>query len=350
MREMAEPYRVAISPDLFAADGSSVLGDVRLDLLDNAPGVEWRSLGPVGRELTADDLRGLDALALFGQKVTDASLQGNDRLAIVARIGVGYDNVDVAACTRHGVMLTITPGAVRRPMALANLTFLLALAHRLLEQDRLIRAGQWSRKFEVRGSGLTGRTVGTIGFGNIAQEFVALAAPLGLRFLASDPFASPPAAEAAGVALVDLETLLRESDFVVVACALTPDTLHLLNAERLGLMKPTAFLISAARGPIVDQAALTAALRERRIAGAGLDVFEREPIDPDDPLLALDNVVLSPHNLGLTDEWAQLSGVSVFGGILEVAAGREPPHVVNREVLESPVLAEKLRRYREAAK
>jgi D-3-phosphoglycerate dehydrogenase len=345
---MAEPYRVAISPDLFAADGSSVLGDVRLDLLDNAPGVEWRSLGPVGRELTADDLRGLDALALFGQKVTDASLQGNDRLAIVARIGVGYDNVDVAACTRHGVMLTITPGAVRRPMALANLTFLLALAHRLLEQDRLIRAGQWSRKFEVRGSGLTGRTVGTIGFGNIAQEFVALAAPLGLRFLASDPFASPPAAEPPGSPSSTWRRCSVRATSWWSPVPSLPDTLHLLNAERLGLMKPTAFLISTARGPIVDQAALTGALRERRIAGAGLDVFEREPIDPDDPLLALDKRCpqpAQPRPDGRVGAVERGLGVRRHpGGGCRAGA----PHVVNREVLESPVLAEKLRRYREA--
>ena len=345
---MADRFRVGVVPDPSTPEGGKLLGEMRLDLLDNAPDVEWAPVRPSGPELAANDLRGFDALVLFGQKVTEASLAGNDRLAVVARIGVGYDNVDVGACTRQSVMLTITPGAVRRPMALVNLTFLLALSHRLLEQDRLVRAGEWSRKSEVRGIGLTGRTVGMIGFGNIAREFVSLAAPLGLRFLASDPFAAPDAA--AGVELVDLEILLRESDFVVVACALTPETRHLLNAQRLALMKPTAYLISTARGPIVDQAALTAALRDRRIAGAGLDVFEREPVDPDDPLLSLDNVILSPHNLGLTSEWAKLSEEAVFGGILDVAAGRVPPDVVNREVLQSPFLVEKLRRFGEASR
>ncbi len=346
---MADPFRVGFSPDFFAADGSSSFGDIGLDLLDRASGVEWRSLGPVGRELTRADLEPFDGLALFGQNVTAASLEGNQRLTIVARFGVGYDNVDVDACTRHGVLLTITPDGVRRPMAAVNLTFLLALSHRLLEQDRLIRAGGWARKFDVRGVGLTGRTLGTLGLGNIAREFLGLAAPLGMRHVAFDPYAVPDVAAELGVSLVDLETLLGESDFVVVACALTPETHHLLNAERLALMKPTAYLISTARGPIVDQAALTDALRERRIAGAGLDVFEREPIDPDDPILALDNVILSPHNLCLTDEWALLTGRSALGGILDVAAGRLPPHVVNRDVLESPILTEKLGRYREVA-
>ncbi len=348
MSGMAEPFRVGFSPDFFQADGSSSFGDIGLDLLDGARGVAWQSLGPVGRELTPADLEPCDGLALFSQKVTAASLAGNERLTIVARFGVGYDNVDLAACTQHGILVTITPDGVRRPMAAVNLTFLLALSHRLLDQDRLIRGGGWTRKLEVRGTGLTGKTVGTIGLGNIAREFIGLAAPLGMRRIAFDPYADPTAAAEMDVSLVDLETLLRESDFVVVACALTPETFHLLNADRLALMKPTAYLISTARGPIVDQAALTEALRERRIAGAGLDVFEWEPIDPDDPILALDNVILSPHNLCLTDEWALLTGRSALGGILDVAAGRVPPNVVNQDVLDSPILAEKLNRYREA--
>lgn len=344
---MAEPFRVGFSPSFFGPDGESLFGYIGLDLLDAAPGVEWVAMPPVSRPMTPDDIAGYDALALLGERVTAETLAGNDRLAVIARYGVGYDAIDVPACTEAGVLLTITPEGVRRPMAAVNLTFLLALSHRLLEQDRLIRAGGWARKTAVRGVGLMGKTLGTIGLGNIAREFLGLARPLGMRFIAHDPYATPELAAEHGVELVDLDTLLQEADFVTVACALTPETHHLLNAERLALLKPTAYLISTARGPIVDQAALTEALREKRIAGAGLDVFEQEPIDPNDPILELDNVILSPHNLCLTDEWAALTGRQALGGVLEVAAGRVPSQVVNRGAEASPKLAAKLARRRE---
>ena len=149
---------------------------------------------------------------------------------------------------------------------------------------------------------------------------------------------------------MSLENLLRESDFVCVCCALTPETRHLLDAERIALMKPTAYLINVARGPIIDQAALTEALRSGTIQGAGLDVFETEPIDPQDPLLALENVILAPHALCWTDECFHGNGVSACGSILEVAAGRIPGPVVNRDVIGHPLLLEKLRRITDGAR
>jgi len=342
-------FRVGVTRDFLKPDGSIGFGDIGLQRLDGAPGVEWEFLAEPARELRPEQLAGYDAVALLGARVTAESLAGVERLALIARFGVGYDSVDVAACTERGVLLTITPDGVRRPMATVNLTLLLALAHRLLEQDRLTRAGGWARKLDVMGTGLTGKTLGVIGLGNIAREFFTLAAPLGLRHVAHDPYADPAAAAALGVDLVGLDDLLRRSDFVVVGCALTPETFHLLGAERLALMKPTAYLISTARGAIVDQAALTEALREKRIAGAGIDVYEQEPVDPDDPILALDNVIATPHALCWTDEWARLTGESAFGAILDVAAGRVPRHVVNREAVETPLVQTKLARYRQAA-
>jgi D-3-phosphoglycerate dehydrogenase len=257
-------------------------------------------------------------------------------LKVVARFGVGYDGVDVAACTAAGVLVTITPDGVRRPVAVAALTFVLALAHKLLVKDRLTRAGRWAEKLNHIGVGLTGRTLGIVGFGNIGRELAGLAKPFGLRVVAADPWANP---ETAGVPLVPLEHLLREADFVCVCCALTDDTRHLLNAERLALMKPTAYLVNVARGPVVDQAALTLALRENRIAGAGLDVFDPEPVSPDDPLLALDNAILTPHAVCWTDECFAAIGRSAVQSLLDVAGGRVPRHVVNREALPHPRLA-----------
>lgn len=342
-------FRAGFTSDFFRPDGSSYFGDIGMDVLD-AAGIPYERMTGAGRDLTPEEIAPYDGIAVLAKRVTAETLAGAPRLAIVARYGVGYDSVDVPACTRHGVLLTITPGGVRRTMATVNLTFLLALSHRLLEADRFTRAGGWAAKADVMGTGLAGRTLGVIGLGNIAREFLALAAPLDMRRVSFDPYADPQAAAALDVTLVDLDTLMRESDFIVVACALTPETHHLVSAERIAMMKPTAYLISTARGPIVDQTALTRALQERRIAGAGLDVFEQEPVDPDDPILKLDNVIVSPHGLALTDQWARITGEEALGAMVDVANGRIPPNVVNREVLESPILKAKLERYREMAR
>ncbi len=338
---MPSPFRIGLTRDFLKPDGTVGFGDIGLGLLDRAPHVAWEFLPENTPELRPDQVAGYDGLLVLGPKVTAATLAEADRLAVVARFGVGYDNVDVPACTAAGVLLTITPDGVRRPVAVAALTFLLALTHKLLIKDRLTRAGRWAEKLNHQGMGVTGRTLGVIGVGNIGREIFRLAAPFGMRHLGCDPLVTAPVD---GVEMVALEELLRQSDYVVVCCALTPQTHHLLSADRLGLMKPTAYLINVARGPIVDQAALTAALRAGRIAGAGLDVFDPEPIDPADPLLALDNVILAPHAICWTDECFLNNGRSACRSLLDVAAGRVPAPVVNREVVGHPKLTEKLRR------
>jgi phosphoglycerate dehydrogenase-like enzyme len=342
---MVEPFRVGLTRDFLKPDGTLGFGDIGLELLDRTPGLEWDFLAEDGRELRADQVRDYDALLVLGPRVTAATLEGAERLTVLARFGVGYDSVDVPACTANGVLLTITPDGVRRPVAASVLTFLLALTHKLLVKDRLTREGRWGEKLDHMGQGVTGRTLGIIGLGNIGRDIVHLARPFDLRFLAFDPYLAPEQAAAAGAELVDLETLLRRSDYVSVNCALTPETHHLLNAERLALMKPTAYLINTARGPIVDQRALYAALAEGRIAGAGLDVFEEEPPDPNDPILRLDNVIVAPHALCWTDECFLDNGRSACGSIVDVSQGRVPRYVVNRDVLETPKLRNKLARY-----
>ena len=346
---MAETFRVGLTRDFLKPDGTVGFGDIGLDALDRAPGVVWEFLAENTPELRADQVGGCDALMVLAPRVTAATLAGADRLALVARFGVGYDSVDVPACTAHDVLLTITPDGVRRPVAAAVLTLVLALTHRLLAKDRLTRAGRWAEKLDYMGQGVTGRTLGIIGLGNIGRDLVNLARPLGMRFLAFDPYLTPEQAAAAGAEPVDLATLLRRSDYVSVNCALTPETHHLLNRERLALMQPTAYLINTARGEIVDQRALYEALRDGRIAGAGLDVFEREPVDPDDPILSLDSVIVAPHAICWTDECFLGNGRSACQSILDVAAGRVPRHVVNRDALERPGLRAKLTAYRERA-
>jgi D-3-phosphoglycerate dehydrogenase len=181
--------------------------------------------------------------------------------------------------------------------------------------------------------------------GNIGRETLRLIAPLDMRLLVHDPYLDEEAARAAGATPATLETLLREADFVCIAVPLTAGTRGLIGEPQLRLMKPTAFLINASRGPIVDQRALTRALTDGWIQGAGLDVFEQEPIAPDDPLLALHNVILTPHSLGNTDECYVLAGRSAGQSVLDVAAGRVPRFVVNRAVLDDPRLQAKLAAY-----
>jgi phosphoglycerate dehydrogenase-like enzyme len=339
---MTGTFRVGLTRDLLA-EGTSGLGDTGVDLLDGVAGLEWEYLPERVGTFTRDQFDAYDAIALLGGKVTPESIGPNPRVAVLARYGVGYDTIDIEACTRAGIAVTITPDGVRRPMATAIMTLILALATRLRAQDRLTRSGGWSRKIDVMGIGLTGRTLGLIGLGNIGREVVRLAAPWEMRVVAHDPWAIPGAVP--DVDLVDLEYVFRIADFVVVACALTPETRHLVNADRLALMKPTAYLINTARGPIVDQVALTAALQAGTIAGAGLDVFEQEPVDPNDPLLSLDNVIVTPHALGWTDEWIRKTGESALGGILRLARGEVPPHIVNHDVLNVPAFRDKLARF-----
>lgn len=342
---MSDPFRVGVTRDFLQPDGTLGYGDVGLGLFDGVPGLRWEFLAENAPELRPDQVRDYDALLVLGPRITAATLQGADRLTVVARFGVGYDSVDVAACTRHDVVLTITPEGVRRPVALAVLTLMLALAHKLLVKDRLTRAGRWAEKLAHTGTDVTGRTLGVVGLGNIGQEVFALARPLGMRHLAHDPYASAAAARDAGAEAVSLDVLLRESDFVCLCCALTPQTHHLIDGSRLALMKPTAYLINVARGPVVEQKALTEVLVAGRIAGAGLDVFEQEPIDPADPLLTLDNVIVTPHALCWTDGAFRAIGASACQSILDVAAGRVPANVVNRAVLEQPPFREKLGRH-----
>jgi D-3-phosphoglycerate dehydrogenase len=251
---------------------------------------------------------------------------------VVARLGAGYDTVDVAACTERGILVTTAPSGVRRPMAAGGIAFLLALAHRLVEKDRRTREGIFDRN--CVGTGLTGLTLGVLGVGNIGRDVCGLAAPFDMRIVAHDKYAQP----LAGVELVELETLLRESDFVIVTLPLTDDTHHLLNAERLALMKPSAYVINIARGPIVDQAALAAALAAGGLAGAALDVFEEEPLPLDDPLLQLPNVIVAGHDIGLTQEMIRETSRSACESIIEVAHGRVPTTVINPEALAHPRL------------
>jgi phosphoglycerate dehydrogenase-like enzyme len=329
-------YRVALSGDFKKPDGSPTFPDFDLEPLRTTPGVEMTFLDGSG-PITAAQVADIDALILLMPRFGRESIHPNGRLGVVARFGVGYDTVDVPACTGAGIPLVITPDGVRRPVAVSIITLMLALTGKLMIKDRLTRQGPdgFNRRGEHMGVGVVGRTLGSIGIGNIGAETFRLAKPFDMKFIAHDPFADRQVAAELGIELVGLEEVFRRADILSVSCPLTPETRHLVNAERLALMKPTAYLINTARGPIVDQKALTKVLQERRIAGAGLDVLEEEPPAADDPILKLDNVILAPHALCWTDQCFAGNGAADVRAVLDVMHGREPRGVVNRAVLET---------------
>jgi phosphoglycerate dehydrogenase-like enzyme len=327
-------FRVGITADVLKSDGLPIFGEEVLGLLDD-PGLEWEYMDRSSEEVTQEQAARYDAICAMITKVTPQSLAGKDRrLKLIARFGVGYDSIDVPACTRTGVILTIAPDGVRRPVATSALTFVLMLAQKVLIKDRLTRAGRWNDKSDHIGTGLTGRTLGSIGIGNIGAELFRLAKPLEMDFIAHDPAADFGLAASLGVRLVDMDTLFRESDFLTVNCPLSDATRGLVSRRLIGLMKPSAYLINTARGPIVDERALHDALASGKIAGAGLDVFEEEPTPASNPILKLDNVIVTPHGICFTDECMRRLAESAFRGTRDFAAGRRPAYIVNPEALQ----------------
>jgi phosphoglycerate dehydrogenase-like enzyme len=344
---MADPFRVGIPGDL-DLDTKVLMAPVVKEVFDPLPFIEYDFFDTREAIIAPDEIRDYDAAITFGNRFTSSSFAGADRLAIIARWGAGYDMVDVPACTEADVLLAITPEGVRKPVAEAILTFFLALAKKLPLKDKLVRTGRWDLKAEASGLGLSGKTAGSIGMGNIGTEMFRLLQPFGLgRLLVFDPYVTQGQAAQLGVELVDLPTLFKDSDFIAVNCPLNDKTEGMVNAELFSLMKPTAYFVNTARGPIVNQDDLTVALQTGQIAGAGLDVFEEEPLPSDHPLTRMDNVILAPHGIAWTDDMYRGNGVGACENVLSVLQGEMPKYTVNRDVIERPGFQAKLRSARE---
>lgn len=344
---MPHDFQVAFSADFRDETGRLLFPDIGLSRLDGIPDVSYKFLTQYLPEYVPGQLEGCDVLISLKPRVTRASLNGIERLCAIGRCGVGYDNVDLAACTERDIAVYITPGGVVRPVAESIVMFVLALSHNVLTKDRMVRRGQWKESTRTLGREPRERTVGTIGFGNIAREAVRLLKPFDVkRFVAFDPYTKPAQAAEMGVELLSLEETIRASDYLLVNCPLTPETRHLIGERELNWMKPDAVLINTARGPIVEEAALIRALQDKKIAGAALDVFETEPLDVESPLAALDNVILTSHSAAWTEELFRDMGRIDCEGALAIRRGEVPAHVVNREVLERPGFRRKLERYR----
>lgn len=278
-------------------------------------------------------VRDLDGLMASGVRVSQDVVDAALRLRVVSTIAVGYDNIDIVACNSRRILVTNTPDVLTE--ATADLTFalLLAAARRIVEGDRYVRAGSWSH-WEWSyfwGSELHGKTLGLYGFGRIGQAVARRARGFGLRILYHSRHRAAETIERDfGAQLVDLKTLLRQSDFLSLHVPLTPETRHSLAAPELALMKPTALLINAGRGPILEEEALVQALRDGKLAGAGLDVFENEPkVHP--ALIAMDNVTLLPHIGSATTETRLGMALLAAENLLAALRGERPPNLVNPE-------------------
>ncbi|MFN8909299.1 MAG: 2-hydroxyacid dehydrogenase [Betaproteobacteria bacterium] len=289
---------------------------------------------------TATDLRQRLAdkdgvLASTTDRIDGDVVAGATRLKVVANVGVGYNNLDVAALSARGIMVTNTPGVLTESVADHTMGLVIAACRRMGEAERLLRAGQWQRvylKFML-GADVHGATLGIVGFGRIGQAVARRASGFGMKLLYSNRRRLPPAEEALhGAAYRGLHDLLRESDVVMLLVPYSAEVHHMIGAAELSLMKPTAVLVNVARGGIVDDAALIAALKARRIRAAALDVFENEPaLNPD--FLALDNAVLTPHIASASEPTRRAMADTAARNCIAALTGGTPPHLLNPEVL-----------------
>jgi len=308
-----------------------------LDLLRSQCQVRiWDSDDPVPRPTLLEEVAGCDGLfCLLTERIDTALLDRAPRLRVVANMAVGYDNIDVPAATARGVMVTNTPGVLTETTADLAFALILATARRLVEAARFLAAGQWKTwgPMLLTGQDVYGSTLGLVGFGRIGQAVARRARAFDMRIVYHDPERQQAAEAALGATWLPLDDVLRQADVVSIHAPLTPDTYHLIGERELRLMKPTAILVNTARGPLVDEQALYRALREGWIWAAGLDVFEREPIGPDHPLLSLPNVVALPHigsaSIATRTRMAVLAAQNLIAGL----KGDTPPNLVNREVL-----------------
>ena len=342
---------IGITKDLFDDQGKLIFPGFDDRYKQKIAGCDWRALPEFTEEVTPNQIIGFDfVISSSLPKWAPATFVDSHHLLSLHRTGIGYNNVDVVSATRDGVLLCITPEAVKRPVAMAILAFLFSLSTRLLDKDRITREGHWTQRGKYHGIGLTGKTLGTVGVGNIGHEMFKLAEPFGMRHISCDPYVKKNSIADIGVVLVDIDTVLTESDFLIICCPLNQETHHLIDEEKLQKMKQSSFLINVARGPIVDENALIKALKKKWIQGAGIDVFEKEPIQPDNPLIKMKNVIITPHSLCWTDEFFSVMWRQIFLQISQIIEGNIPSGIVNKEVWGTAEFQEKLKRFKKAIK
>lgn len=340
---MSDKVNIGFTRDFFDTEGNYIMPGRGPGVFDDMPKVRWQMLPDYQPEMAPEQLDGFDMIMSWYPRWTESSFENSGRLVSIHRVGVGYDKIDVTAATRAGVALCITPKSCTRPMALTVLTYLLALSMHLGIKDKLTREGRWQERTRYYGTEVTGKTLGMVGVGSIGYEVFKLAKPFEMKYIAHDPYVSPEVAADPDIRMSELDAVLAESDFLSINCPLTDETKGMIGERELRKMKKTAFLINAARGPIVDETALIKALNEGWIAGAGLDVFEKEPVAVDNPLLKMDNVIVSPHFLCHTDEHFIKMAYEWREQVAAILSGKIPEKMVNREVWKVPAFQNKLK-------
>lgn len=338
-------FIVALTSDFNDSSGAPKYRDIGLSVLAKYPHIESRVFKEHRPQIGSDQIGDAQGVIVLTPAVTAESVSKADNLLVMARFGVGYDGVDVRACADTDVLVTITAGAVDRPVAEATIGWMIALSHHMRIKDQLVRTGRWEERSKHMGCELRDRTLGVIGLGGIGRKTVELLRGFGMKQpLAFDPFLTEEEAARRGARLVTLEELLSRADFVSVHCPLNEHTRGLIGARELALMQPEAYLLNTARGGIVDEEALYDALKSGRIAGAALDCFAQEPVTRPHRFGELENVLLAPHSIAWTDELFRDIGYAACQVMVDLSLGRRPGGVLNPEVFERQTFQRKWER------
>jgi glyoxylate reductase len=297
----------------------------------------WPEYAPPPKKTIIEKAKNVDALAtLLSDKIDAEVFNAAPRLKIVSQLAVGYDNIDITEATKRGIYVTNTPEVLTDTTADFAWALLMALARRVIEADKYVRTGQWKVGWHpdmMTGRDIYNATIGVVGAGRIGYAVAKRATGFSMKILFYDVVPRPEIEKDFGAKKVDLDTLLKESDFVSIHVPLMKETQHLINEQKLKLMKKTAYLINNSRGPVVDEKALYKALKEGWIAGAGLDVFEQEPTPVDNPLLKLDNVAVAPHISSASIETRSKMGEMVAENLVAFFEGKKPPNLLNADVM-----------------
>lgn len=285
-------------------------------------------------KVVAGEIKGIDGVIVRTAPFNKDVIENADKLKVISRHGVGVDNIDIEEASKRGIFILNTPGVNDISVAEHTLAMILALAKRIKEMNRAVRDGKFNIREEYSAIDLDGKVLGIIGFGKIGSLVAKKCRyAFNMEILVYDPYVKEERVNEVEGRLVDLKILLKESDFVSIHTPLTNETKHLIGEKELKLMKPTSFIINMARGPIWDEKALAKALSEGWIRGAGTDVFEEEPPREDNPLLKLDNILLTPHMAALTKECVIRMATGAAKNVIDILSGEIPSSIVNYSLL-----------------
>ncbi len=296
-------FKIGISGDLINSEGVPCFGEKPLEKLTVRSDIDFEWMDSSIKEISQEMSANYDGILLNLPLATSKSVERNDcKLKIISRFGVGYDSVDIEAMKQKNIVVTNTPNAVRRPVAIAALTMIFSLSGKIFIKDKLVRSGNWNDRTNHMGIGLKQKVLGVIGAGNIGSELIKLSTPFFKNIICFDPFLSNKNIENKGAKKVELDELAKKSDFIVILCNLNQSTLNLIDFDFFNKMKKTGYIINLSRGPVIKEKDLIKALKNKLISGAGLDVMSEEPIKKDNELISLENTILTPHALCWTDE------------------------------------------------